>query len=199
MPGSSALLTGNLLLEAEGALLEQDSYWPVLAGLWQAAANRSLPAGLASTLPWGAELTDNFVSAQDAVVCNDTPWPAQVSYYRAAVARSAARYPLTAGAPGDIWPCAFWPAPAADRAPAPSPHGPANILLVQNTADPSTAPEGAAETRAAFGPRAGMVTVDAVGHGVDTSQGCVGEAVAGFLLGHGAPPSGACPAAAGGA
>jgi hypothetical protein len=39
-----------------------------------------------------------------------------------------------------------------------------------------------------------MVTVDAAGHGVDTSRGCVGDAVTRFLLGHGTPPSGACPA-----
>jgi hypothetical protein len=51
--------------------------------------------------------------------------------------------------------------PEPDGASALDPHGPANILLVQNTADPSTAASGAERTRAAFGHRAGLVTVDA--------------------------------------
>jgi pimeloyl-ACP methyl ester carboxylesterase len=187
-------LTGNLLLEAQEVLLEQTAYWPVLARLLAGAHARSLPAGTGSSLPWAAEMTDNFVAAQDAVVCNDVAWPRSLAGYRADVSRSAERYPLTAGSPRNVWPCAFWSTPAPDRAPDLNPHGPANILLVQNTADPSTAASGAERTRAAFGHRAGMVTVDAAGHGVDTSRGCVGDAVTRFLLGHGTPPSGACPA-----
>jgi pimeloyl-ACP methyl ester carboxylesterase len=187
-------LTGNLLLEAQEALLEQESYYPLLAGLIKDARTGALPPGGSSSLPWGQTLSDNFVSAQDAVVCNDSAWPRDLAHYRTAVARSAARYPLTAGSPQNVWPCAFWTTPTSDRAPAPNPRGPANILLLQNTADPSTAPSGAEATRRAFGHRAGLVTVDTSGHGVDMSQGCVADAVTRFLL-HGGPPrSAACPA-----
>ncbi|WP_328466996.1 alpha/beta hydrolase [Streptomyces sp. NBC_00448] len=108
--------------------------------------------------------------------------------------------PLTAvlwiaGSPQNVWPCAFWATPTSDRAPAPSPRGPANILLVQNTADPSTPVAGARQTLRAFGHRAAMVTVNAAGHGVDTSHGCVAAAVTRFFIQLRQPRSGTCPAA----
>jgi hypothetical protein len=60
--------------------------------------------------------------------------------------------------------------------------GPANVLLVQNLRDPATPLSGARETRAAFGARARMVTVDAGGHGVFTRENaCGNEAVLRYL------------------
>ncbi|MEW2516522.1 alpha/beta fold hydrolase [Actinacidiphila alni] len=188
-----APLTGNLLLEAQEALLEQSTYYPLLAGLLKDARTGSLPSGTGSDLPWSQLLTDNFVSAQDAVVCNDSAWPRDPAHYRTAVTRNAARYPLTAGSPRNVWPCAFWTTRSSDRALTPNPHGPANILLLQNTADPSTAPSGAVATRNAFGHRAALVSVDAVGHGVDMTQPCVAEQVTRFLLHPGPPRPATCP------
>ncbi|MEW2546860.1 alpha/beta hydrolase [Streptomyces sp. NPDC047002] len=187
-------LTGNLLLEAQEVLLEQPSDYPLLAGLLAGARAGALPAGASGALPVASELPDNFVSAQDAVICNDTPWPRDLRHYRTAVARSARRHPLTAGSPANVWPCAFWRTPTPDRAPRPSGTGPADVQLVQNTADPTTPLDDARETLRAFGRRAGLVTVDAAGHGVDTSSGCAGEVVTGFLTGAAPPRSGSCPA-----
>ncbi|MCA1221823.1 alpha/beta hydrolase [Streptomyces sp. 8L] len=193
-PDGDGRLTGNLLLEAQEVLLEQQSYYPVLAGLLADARAGAIPPGAGSALPVGSELPDNFVSAQDAIICNDTAWPRDMAHYRAAVARSARRYPLTAGSPANVWACAFWDTPTSDRAPRPDDRGPADVQLVQNTADPSTPLSDARETLHAFGRRAGLVTVDAAGHGVDTSSGCVADVVTRFLTGAASPRSGHCPA-----
>jgi pimeloyl-ACP methyl ester carboxylesterase len=195
LPGDDGELTGSLLLEGEEAFLEQSAYYPLLAGVLRDAKAGAFPADASTGFPVSAELDDNFVSAQDAVICNDTPWPRGVGDTRRAVARSARQYPLTAGSPANIWACAFWTTPTSDRAPAPSDRGPANVQLVQNTADPSTALSGAQETLRAFGRRAGMVTVDAGGHGVDTSTGCAADVVTRFLTRDAPPRSGSCPAA----
>ncbi|WP_405783443.1 alpha/beta hydrolase [Streptomyces sp. NBC_00859] len=175
-------LTGNLLLEAEEALLEQQGYLPGLAALLAAAHDGSVPADVTARLQFGSVFPDNFFSAQDAIVCNDSVWPKDIGGYRRAVAHSAARFPLTAGSPANIWPCAFWPVAGSDHPPKPVTHGPHNILLTQNTADPSTPLSEARRTLRAFGGRAAMVTVEATGHGVAIAEGCAGDAVADFLL-----------------
>ncbi|WP_328315879.1 alpha/beta hydrolase [Streptomyces sp. NBC_00388] len=180
MTGES--LTGNLLLEAEQVLLEQQGNFPGLAELLAAAHTGSIPAGVTSKLPFGSVLPDNFVSAQDAIACNDSVWPKDVPGYRRAVAGSAARFPLTAGSPANIWPCAFWPVAGSDHPPKPVADGPHNILLTQNTEDPSTPLSEARRTLRAFGGRAAMVTVEATGHGVAMTKGCAADAVADFLL-----------------
>ncbi|NDZ78435.1 alpha/beta hydrolase, partial [Streptomyces sp. SID10853] len=193
MTGKS--LTGNQLLEAEEALLEQRDDFPGLAELLGAAHAGSVPADVTSKLQFGSVFPDNFFSAQDAIVCNDTRWPKEVAGYRRAVARSASRFPLTAGSPANIWPCAFWPVTGSEHPPKPVPRGPHNILMAQNTADPSTPLSEARRTLRAFGDRAAMVTVEATGHGVAMSKGCAADAVADFLLGEGPARSRHCPAA----
>ncbi|MET9534464.1 alpha/beta hydrolase [Streptomyces sp. NPDC006649] len=193
MTGKS--LTGNLLLEAEEALLEQQGYFPGLAELLGAAHAGSIPADVTSKLQFGSVFPDNFFSAQDAIVCNDSVWPKDVAEYRRRVTRSAAQYPLTAGSPANIWPCAFWPVAGSDHPPKPVPHGPHNILMAQNTEDPSTPLSEARRTLRAFGGRAAMVTVEATGHGVAMAKGCAADAVADFLLSESPARSRRCPAA----
>lgn len=56
-------------------------------------------------------------------------------------------------------------------------------------------PAAARQTLRAFGHRAAIVTVDAAGHGVDTSHGRVAAAVTRFLIRLRPPRSGICPAA----
>ncbi|WP_329459560.1 alpha/beta hydrolase [Streptomyces sp. NBC_01497] len=70
----------------------------------------------------------------------------------------------------------------------------AAIPLVQNIADPSTPVTDPREALRALGGRAGLVTVEAAGHGVDTSSGCVAGTVTHFLDDRARPVSGACPA-----
>jgi pimeloyl-ACP methyl ester carboxylesterase len=76
--------------------------------------------------------------------------------------------------------------------------GPVNVLLVQNRRDPATPMSGARETRAAFGNRARMVTVDAGGHGVFTrDNACGNDAVLRYLRDGVFPAAdGSCPAQA---
>ncbi|MFE2377619.1 alpha/beta fold hydrolase [Streptomyces sp. NPDC059398] len=188
-------LTGNSLLEAAATLLEQRDSFPALAELLGAAGTGSIPPDLTSKLQTGRVLPDNFFSAQDAIVCNDSVWPKGVAGYRRAVARSAALFPLTAGSPANIWPCAFWPSAGSDHPPKPVSRGPHNILMAQNTEDPSTPLSEARRTLRAFGGRAAMVTVEATGHGVAMAKGCAADAVADFLLSESPARSRHCPAA----
>lgn len=193
MTGKS--LTGNLLLEAEESLLEQQGYFPGLAELLGAAHAGSIPAGLTSKLQFDSVFPDNFFSAQDAIVCNDSVWPKDVAGYRRAVTHSNTQFPLTAGSPANIWPCAFWPMAGSDHPPKPVARGPHNILMAQNTQDPSTPVSEARRTLRAFGGRAAMVTVEATGHGVAMAKGCPADAVADFLLSESPARSRHCPAA----
>ncbi|MFE1318247.1 alpha/beta hydrolase [Kitasatospora phosalacinea] len=111
---------------------------------------------------------DNDVAALVAVLCNDTPADRDPARYQRAVTESRARNPLSAGMGANIWPCAFWPAPAepavrvTDRGPG---REAANILLLQTTRDPATPYAGALEMRSALGRRAVMVTVEGGNHG----------------------------------
>jgi pimeloyl-ACP methyl ester carboxylesterase len=81
-------------------------------------------------------------------------------------------------------PCAFWELGPTERPVRITPHGPSNVLLVQNDRDVATPLAGAKKMRAAFGDRARMVVVDAVGHGayVDNGNECGDATVTRFLL-----------------
>ncbi|MFD7734230.1 alpha/beta hydrolase [Kitasatospora phosalacinea] len=107
---------------------------------------------------------DNDVAALVAVLCNDSPADRDPARYQRAVTASRARNPLLAGMGANIWPCAFWPAPA-EPAVRVTDRGPAGILLLQTTRDPATPYAGALGMRAALGQRARMVTVEGGNHG----------------------------------
>ncbi|MYU16514.1 alpha/beta hydrolase, partial [Streptomyces sp. SID8361] len=64
--------------------------------------------------------------------------------------------------------------------------GPSNVLLVQNKRDVATPYSGALNLRRAYGDRARMVSVDAMGHGAayveNDGSACADRKVTAFLL-----------------
>ncbi|WP_086841661.1 alpha/beta hydrolase [Amycolatopsis kentuckyensis] len=152
--------------------LYDDASFPAVAREW---------AGTARTAA-GPLDGDNHAALQLQVICNDSDWPEQVGYYQHAVERERARHPMFGPAAANVNPCAFWPVERAEPPVRVGGLGPANVLLVQNLRDPATPLSGARETRAAFGARARLVTVDAGGHGVFTRENvCGNAAVLGYL------------------
>jgi pimeloyl-ACP methyl ester carboxylesterase len=184
-------LTGNALRLLVESLLEQPAWFPELSELLEIATTRQVPAGgtgIGSTLPVALTVSDNFLSAQDAVVCGDTASVRSPAFYAARVRQERQRYPLTAGAPGNIWPCAFWPRPVEPPVTLTG-HGPRDILMLQNAVDPSTPYSGAVRTRRALGQRAQLVTMTSgIGHGIPLTTPCPADAVTAFLLGAPLPP-----------
>ncbi|WP_060879665.1 alpha/beta hydrolase [Streptomyces scabiei] len=174
-------LTGNRLRQVMHNALYDDAAFPRLARLVRAAmAPREtpvLPPEVA--LPLG----DEDASGTTAVICNDVRWPRSVAGYERAVAANRARYPLTAGLPVSIPPCAFWKDAPADRPTRITDRGPSNILMIQNRRDPTTPHAGALRMRQALGDRARLVTVERGGHGVYLGTGiaCGDRAVTRFL------------------
>jgi pimeloyl-ACP methyl ester carboxylesterase len=153
--------------------LYDDANFPVLAREW---------AGTASSAAAGPLDGDNHAALQLQVLCNDSDWPEQVGYYQGAVERARVRHPMFGPAAANVNPCAFWPVERAEPPVRIGGPGPADVLLVQNLRDPATPLSGARETRAAFGFRARLITVDAGGHGVFTrGNACGNEAVLGYL------------------
>lgn len=152
--------------------LHDDAFFPALAANWAGTARAAA----------GPLDTDNHAALQLQVICNDNDWPEPIGYYQHAVDRERARRPMFGPAAANVNPCAFWPAERAEPPVRVGGPGPANVLLVQNRRDPATPLSGARETRAAFGDRARMVTVEAGGHGVFTRENACGNAaVLGYL------------------
>ncbi|GGP38784.1 alpha/beta hydrolase [Streptomyces sindenensis] len=175
-------LTGNLLRQALHSSLDSDAGFAPLARLIRSAQDPrgrpALPPGLAGAIP------DEDASVMMAVICNDVRWPGPDSGYAGRVAADRARYPLTAGLPANIAPCAFW---KYDREPKPvriTDEGPSNVLMVQSLRDPATPLAGALRMRAALGDRARMVTVGQGGHGMYLGNGnaCGDRTVSAFLV-----------------
>ncbi|MEV4169242.1 alpha/beta hydrolase [Nonomuraea sp. NPDC049709] len=174
-------LTGNALRETTLNALYSDTGFPGLAALMKAALTKA-------TLPPAAtppdEILQNTAATAAGTLCNDVEWPGSPAVIQRAVDRERAAYPLTAGMPVNIGPCAFWPYRPAERPVRVTSRGPSNVLLVQNLRDPSTPHSGALKMREAFGARARMVSVDAGGHGSYLANGnaCGDATVTDFLV-----------------
>ncbi|WP_344960838.1 alpha/beta hydrolase, partial [Streptomyces thioluteus] len=188
-------LTGNRLRQA----LQQTLYGNEFEGfaeLVRAARDPRrtpvLPPFLAHPAP------DEDAAVTVATICNDVRWPRSVRSYARDVAADRARYPLTAGMPVGITPCAFWKNDAAEKPVRLTSEGPSDILMIQNLRDPSTPYFGALKMREALGQRARLVTVDRGGHGVYLGNGnaCGDRAVTAYLT-TGKRPSGDAYCAAG--
>ncbi len=152
--------------------LYDDASFPALARDWAGTARAAA----------GPLDGDNRAALQLQVLCNDADWPERIGYYQQAVERERARHPMFGPAAANVNPCAFWPVERPESPVRVGGPGPANVLLVQNRRDPATPLSGARETRAAFGIRARMITVDAGGHGVFTRENACGNAaVLGYL------------------
>ncbi|MFF8266857.1 alpha/beta hydrolase [Streptomyces sp. NPDC016562] len=179
-PGTA--LTGNGLRQALQNALTSDLAFPAFARLLRAvqdpAATPVLPPELAQPL------RDEDAALMVAVICNDVAWPrTPTSSYERAVDADRARYPLTAGMPVNVLPCAFWKS-GTDQKPARiTDDGPSNILMIQSRRDPATPLFGGLKMREALGDRARLVTVGQGGHGMYVGNGnaCGNRAVTEFL------------------
>ncbi|WP_217680664.1 alpha/beta fold hydrolase [Kitasatospora sp. SUK 42] len=181
--GDGRTLTGNALRALTYSSLTHPSYYPLAALGWQLAATRTTtPPGGHSGSALPRVIPDNFIAAQDAVVCNDSAWPRDPAYYAARTAADRERYPLTNGMSGNVWPCAFWHYRPSEPPVRPNPDGPRDILILQNLQDPDTPYSGARQALHAFGHRAAMVTIDAAGHGVDFTDPRVSAPFTTFML-----------------
>ncbi|WP_442808824.1 alpha/beta hydrolase [Streptomyces sp. NBC_01218] len=184
-PGESSVpgapLTGNGLRQALRNALHSDDAFAGFAALVRAVRD---PDAVPVLLPEPAHpLPDQDAALMVAVIRNDVRWPADVAGYRAEVAADRERYPLTAGMPANITPCAFWPHPPADRPVTLTGDGPSNILMIQSLRDPATPYGGALRMRAALGAKARTVTVGQGGHGMYLGNGnaCGDRTVTTFL------------------
>ncbi|MCP9210192.1 alpha/beta hydrolase [Streptomyces sp. NEAU-Y11] len=137
-----------------------------------------------------------------ATLCNDVEWPRSLPGYARDVAASRKSHPLTAGMPVNVSACAFWHDAPRDKPVRITDQGPSNVLLVQNKRDVATPYREALKLRRAYGDRARMVSVDAMGHGAAYTGGggsaCADRRVTDFLL-TGERPAGdiTCPAVPG--
>ncbi|MFI6444514.1 alpha/beta hydrolase [Kitasatospora sp. NPDC050543] len=176
-----AVLNGNVLRQTLLDSLYSDQRFPALAQL-VLAARGSAPLPAAPAVP--DAVLQNTVAVSAATLCNDVTWPGSVPALRKDVAADRARYPLTAGMPVNVMPCAYWPARPAEPPVRITPDGPSNVLLIQNLRDPATPYSGALKLRQAFGQRATMVAVDSGGHDAYRANGnaCGDRLVTDFLV-----------------
>jgi pimeloyl-ACP methyl ester carboxylesterase len=166
---------GNVLREFTRLQLTNDANFPVLAAAWVYLATGK---GTPPVLP---RFPDNYVSALNAVSCNDTDWPRDPAIYARQVAVDRIQSPVTAGMPANIRPCAFWPSRPIEPPVEISSRGPRNVLILQNTRDPSTSWVNGRGLRQSLGDRAVLVTVNAGGHIALGRGTCADTAAAGFL------------------
>lgn len=174
-------LTGNALRETMLNAFYSDTGFPKLAALMKAALTKATLPQMPA--PPDAVMQTTAATA-GATMCNDVEWPGSTAHLQRLVDRNRAAYPLTAGMPVNIGPCAFWPYRPAERPVRVTSRGPSNVLLVQNLRDPSTPYSAALKMREAFGARARMVSVDAGGHGSYLANGnaCGDATVTDFLV-----------------
>lgn len=173
-------LNGNVLRQAVlDAFYDPDDF-PALAQLVLAAREGTVPA--APPAPPLEEMR-NSVAVSLATMCNDVAWPTSPAGYEKDVAESRAAYPLTAGMPRNVMPCAAWPWQPQEPPVRITDDGPATVLMVQNERDAATPLGGALKMREALGRRAVMVTADSTGHGVylDNGNACSDRTVTRFL------------------
>ncbi|WP_344980627.1 alpha/beta hydrolase [Streptosporangium fragile] len=198
VPGGP-VIDGNALREITRRGLYFDGYFPLIAGVWQ-----ELVAGTSGSTVDAAVLTrldrlgsagragggdtgtaeipaDNSTAALYAVICDDVAWPRSVALHARQVAADRRAWPVTAGMPSNLWPCAAWPTRPVEPPVTVTGTGPRNVLILQNTRDPSTSLANARGLRAALGRRAAMITVDQGGHGVFGLGSCADEAMSSFL------------------
>ncbi|MFI9526142.1 alpha/beta hydrolase [Micromonospora rosaria] len=168
------VVTGTIYREMTRSLLYRDGNFPQLAAIWWELAQARPPAALpalrraapAARVPAAQVPADNNIAVLYAVACGDVAWPRDVDSYARSVAVDRRLFPVTAGMPANVWPCASWPYRPLEPPVAVTGEGPRNVLILQNLRDPSTGWRGALGMRRALDRRAAMVTQDAGGHGV---------------------------------
>ncbi|UKD52184.1 MULTISPECIES: alpha/beta hydrolase [Amycolatopsis] len=175
-------IDGSYFRLATHGLIYQNQSFPRLAQAWQALLANQVPSGAVPPAPTPTEQSQT--GTMISILCGDNAWPRTISTYQDNVAQDRAAYPMIGASTANVWPCAHWPKQPIETPVQFSDQGPSNLLLVQNTRDPATPLSGALETRAQFGDRARMVTVDQGGHGAALPflNSCGFSAVTDFLV-----------------
>ncbi len=128
--------------------------------------------------PFAVELPPE-AAVFDAILCNDSPWIEDPSYYARAGNEADEAYPLFGGAL-TAQACAFWTPPTASMPEVPSDMPP--VLMVQSELDAPTPVEGALNAFNSL-PNAKMVFVEnELTHGTFPYSACVDARVAAYLL-----------------
>ncbi|TQM03083.1 alpha/beta fold hydrolase [Pseudonocardia kunmingensis] len=192
VPGTQQSMTGAILRTTTYALLLDNATLPVLAQVWKAAADLAdghltaaggavLEQVFAETPPTPGVPADNQATMFLALTCGDAEWPDDVAEYATRSAADREAWPLTAGMPANIWPCAFWEAPIEEPVTV-TDEGPGDILILQNRRDHATPWDSGQGLREVLGERAAFVGVDNGGHYVyDQGSACADGATVAFL------------------
>ncbi len=192
VPGTEQSLTGAILRTTTYALLLDNATLPILAQVWKAAADLAdgqptdadgevLAQVFAETPPTPGVPEDNQATMFLALTCGDAEWSHDVADYAARSAADRDAWPLTAGMPANIWPCAFWDAPVEQPVTV-TDQGGGDILILQNRRDHATSWESGQGLRKALGDRATFVGVDNGGHYVyGRGSECADAATVNFL------------------
>ncbi|WBQ03446.1 alpha/beta hydrolase [Kribbella sp. CA-293567] len=192
VPGTSLILTGSILRTVTYSLLLQNEALPVLAQFWKAAValadgtlteadGQVLQQVFAAPPPTPGVPADNQATMFLALTCGDAPWSNDVHEYARRTAEDRRAWPLTAGMPANIWPCAFWPKPI-EKPVRVTDQGPRNILILQNRRDNATPWEDGLGLYEVLGKRAAFVGAENGGHYVyDQGSSCVDKATVAFL------------------
>jgi pimeloyl-ACP methyl ester carboxylesterase len=194
VPGAPVAISGALLRGVTYQMLQHNETLDPLTRFWKAAAD--LSAGKAPTGADAAVLrqvfadtpatpgvpADNQVTMALAMICGDTTWSHDVDSYADATAAARAKYPLSAGMPNNITPCAFWSKKPIEPLVKVTSHGPRNVLILQNRRDNATPWAAGRGMRKALGGRAGFVGLDHGGHfAYGTGSTCADKATVAFL------------------
>lgn len=166
IPTPGLLINGNILREITRSYLYDDRLFPILAEIWVQLNAATAPADIAALLPGLEVPVDNQIAVLYAVACNDIEWSHDIQMYQRNSRVSRLVFPVTAGMPANIWPCAFWPNRPVEPPVKVTDKGPRNVLILQNLRDPATPWIGGVGMRNALGGRAAFVSVDAGGHGI---------------------------------
>ncbi|MEU4508741.1 alpha/beta hydrolase [Nonomuraea wenchangensis] len=195
MPGTPVAISGALLRGVTYQMLQRNEMLAPLTQFWKAAADLSagkalrdadvavLRQILADTPAVKGVPADNQATMVLAMLCGDTTWSRDVHSYAAATAAARAKYPLSAGMPNNILPCAFWSQKPVEPVVKVTSHGPRNILILQNRRDNATPWAGGRGMHRALGDRAGFLGVEHGGHFVyGTGSTCADKATVAFLI-----------------
>jgi len=192
VPGTQQSMTGAILRTTTYALLLDNKTLPILTQVWKAAANLAegrltaadgevLKKVFAETPPTPGVPADNQATMFLALMCGDAEWSRDIAGYATRSAAHRKGWPLTAGMPANIWPCAFWTDPIETPVTVTG-KGPGDILILQNRRDHATPWDSGQGLRKVLGDRAAFVGVDNGGHYVyNAGSACADRATADFL------------------
>jgi hypothetical protein len=130
------------------ALLLNNKSLPILAQVWKAAADLAdghltgadgevLKQVFTEAPPIPGVPADNQATMFLALTCGDAEWSHDVAAYATRTAKDRKAWPLTAGMPVNIWPCALWKA-LIEKPVTVTGKGRGHILILQNRRDHAT-------------------------------------------------------------